>query len=115
KADRQRRPMSRHADDAYVMAEIFAAELRADAHGLGELVDLGLHLDIAEGVAGFASESRQAVQVTGRGELYGLQVHLGRCATDDDCQMIRRTGGGAERQDFFLEEVDQAVMGEQRW
>ena len=49
--DRQRGAMARQADDADVMAEILAAELRADAQRLGQLVDLLLHLQVAEGVA----------------------------------------------------------------
>jgi hypothetical protein len=33
------------------MTEILAAELRADAHLLGQLVDFGFHFEVAEGVA----------------------------------------------------------------
>ena len=42
--------MTREADDAHVMAEVLAAELRANAEPLGHLPDLGFHLQIAVGV-----------------------------------------------------------------
>ena len=51
KPDRQRRAVARHADHPHVVAEILAAELRADAERLRHLQDFLLHLEIAEGVA----------------------------------------------------------------
>ena len=54
-ADGQRCAVARQADDAHIVAEILAAKLRADAHLLGHLVDFRFHLEIAEGMGGFAS------------------------------------------------------------
>ena len=76
-ADWQRCAMARQADNTHVMAEIFAAELRADAQRLGQLVDFGFHFQIAERVAGFRTRRRQAVEIARGGELDGLEVHLG--------------------------------------
>ena len=60
-ADRQRSAMPRQADDAHVVAEILAAELRPDSQGLRHLQHLRLHLEIAEGVAVLAALGRQRV------------------------------------------------------
>ena len=43
--------MARQPDDAHVVAEVLAAELRADPEGLGQLEDLLLELEVAEAVA----------------------------------------------------------------
>jgi hypothetical protein len=51
-ADRQRGAVAGQADDADIVTEILAAELGADAGLLGQLVDLGFHFEVAEGVAG---------------------------------------------------------------
>ncbi len=77
-ADRQRSAVAGQANDTHVMAEILAAELRADAGRLRRLVDFGLHREIAEGVAVFRAFGRQRVEIARRGELDRLQVHLGR-------------------------------------
>ena len=53
--DRQRRAVARQPDHAHVVAEILAAELRADAERLRHLEHLLLHREIAEGVAVLAS------------------------------------------------------------
>lgn len=52
--------MAWQADDTDVVAEVFAAELRTDAHVLGHLVDLFFHLDIAEGAAGGVTFGRSS-------------------------------------------------------
>jgi hypothetical protein len=77
-ADRQRCAVARQADDADIVTEILAAELCADAHLLGQLVDFGFHFEIAESVAGFRACGRQFVEVAGRGELDRLEVHFRR-------------------------------------
>ena len=55
KPDRQRRAVPRQPDHAHVVAEIFAAELRADAERLRHLQHFLLHREIAEGVAVLAA------------------------------------------------------------
>ena len=89
--------MARQADHPHIMAEIFAAELRADANITRQFQHLLFHLDIAEGVAGLVAAGRQGIQPLGGGELHGLQRLFRAGAADDDGQMIRRAGGGAER------------------
>ena len=112
--DRQRGAVARQADDAHVMAEIFAAELRADAGDLSQRRDLGLHREVAEGVAVLAALRRQIVEIMRRGELHGLEIELGRRAADDDRKMIGRAGRCPERQDFLAQELDQAIMRQKR-
>ena len=57
--------MAGEADDADVVAEVLAAELRADADLLGELEDLLLQLQVAEAVAGGGALGGELVQVVG--------------------------------------------------
>jgi len=61
--DRQRSTVTRQTDDAHVMAEIFAAELGADAERLRHLLDLALHVAVAEGVAVFRAALGQRVVI----------------------------------------------------
>ncbi len=49
-ADRQRSAVAGQANHPHVMAEIFAAELRADAKLLGQRENLGFEFEIAEGL-----------------------------------------------------------------
>ena len=102
--------VARQADDAHVMAEIFAAELRPDAQILRQLANLRFHLDVAEGLAVFGALRRQSIEIARRGELHGLEGELGRGAADHDGEVIGRTGGGAQRKDFLFQEGDHAVM-----
>ena len=64
-ADGQRGAMAGQADDADVMAEILATELGADAERAGDLENLLLHLQVAEGMAELAALGRQAVEPLG--------------------------------------------------
>ncbi|MDT4889571.1 hypothetical protein FQZ97_1262800 [compost metagenome] len=47
--------MAWQADNANVVAEILAAELRADAKRLGQFVNLGFHFQITESMTGFGA------------------------------------------------------------
>ena len=76
--DRQRGAVARQPDHPHVVAEIFAAELRADAELLGQLMDLRLELEIAERAASAEPLGRQRVEIAGRGELDGLQRSVPR-------------------------------------
>ncbi len=106
--------MPRQADHAHVVAEILAAELRADAEALRHLQHLGLHREIAERVAVLAPLRRQVVEILGRGELDGLHRQLGRGAADHDRQVIGRARRGAERQHLLLQERRHAVVRQDR-
>ena len=112
--DRQRGAMPRQPHDAHVMAEILAAELRADAEVLGQLVDLGLQRGVADGVAGPVAGGRQPVEVAGGGQLHRLQRRLGGGAADDDGQVVGRAGAGPERLHLLLDEGQQLRLVQHR-
>ena len=106
--------MARQPDHAHVVAEIFAAKLRADAERSRHLQNLALHLLVAKGMAVLGAVVGQRVVIFGGGELDGLHRQLGRGAADDDGKMIRRAGGGAEREYFFFQERQHALAGQDR-
>ena len=103
--DRARRAVARQSDHAHVVAEVLAAELRADPEAARHLEDLGLHVEVAEGMSRSGSRRRQAVEVAGARVLRGLERELGRGPADDDGQVVRRAGGGADRAQLLVEEL----------
>ena len=113
-ADRHRGAVAGDADHAHVVAEILAAELRADAHLAGELQHLLLHLAVADGHALVVALARQVVEIARRGELHRLEVHLGRGAADHDGEVIGRAGRGAEGADLGVEELQQRRLVQHR-
>ena len=64
-ADRQAGAVARQPDHPDVMAEIFAAELRADAEAAGQLQHLGLEIAVAIGLAVFVAGGRQTRRDSG--------------------------------------------------
>ena len=106
--------VARQAHHADVVAEVLAAELRADARLLGELEDLLLELGIAEAAPEIVARRRQRVEVAGRGELRDLERELGRGPADDDREVVGRARRGAEGADLGVEERHQALGVEQR-
>ena len=103
--DRARGAVPREAYDAHVVAEVLAAELRADPERLGQLEDLLLQLEVAEAVRGQRALGREVVEVVRRGVLRGLERELRRRTADHHGQVVRRAGGGAERADLLVEEL----------
>ena len=114
KTDRQRRAVTRHPDHAHVMAEILAAELRADAERLRHLQNFLLHLQIAEGVAVGRALGGQRVEIARGRQLHRLHAEFSRGATDHDRQMIGRASRRAERQNLLLQERQQAIFCQHR-
>ena len=108
-ADRTRGAVARQADDADVEREPFAAELRADAEGVRDLQELGLEGEVAEGAAVLVARSRERVVVVGRGQLDGLHGRLGGGAADDEGEVVRRAGRGAERLHLLGQELDEGL------
>ncbi len=108
--DRHAGAMPRQADDAHVVAEIFAAELRADAHLARQRQHLLLEIAVAEGLARGIALARQRIEIAAARELHGLQIHLGRGAADDDREVIGRAGRGAEGADLLVEEFEQRIV-----
>ena len=88
--------MAGQADDAHVEGEVLAAELGADAGLLGELEELGLELEVAEGAAALVAGGGQGVVVFRGRELHRLEVHFRGGAADDNGEVVGRAGGGAE-------------------
>src|SRR5690606_26503131 len=99
--DRATGAVAGESHHTYVVAEVLAAELGADAGRLGELEHPPLELDVAEAVAGRRPRGGQAIEVAGRCELGGLERELGGRAADRDRQVVRRAGGGAEGLDLL--------------
>ena len=112
--DRARRAVAREPDHAHVVAEVLAAELRADAELLRELQHLLLELDVAEAAAELVAGARERVEVARRRELRGLQRLLGRRAADHEREVVRRARGGAERAQLLVEPAHQRVGIEER-
>ena len=106
--------MPRQPDDPDVVAEVLAAELRADAEPLGEREHLGLQLVVAEPVPDRGPRRRQVVEVVGGGVLRGLQGVLRGRAADDQGEVVRRAGGRAQRADLLLEVGHQPGRAEHR-
>src|SRR5699024_8090036 len=72
--DRQGPVVSGQADDAHIVAEVFAAELRTEAEVLGELEDRLLERLVTEAVPGdCVAGRRKVVEVVGAGEYRGLE------------------------------------------
>ena len=78
------------------MAEVLAPELRTDAELLGLRPDLGLHLEIAEGMPVGRSVHRQPVEVLGARVFGDLERILRARAAHDNGEVIRRARGRAE-------------------
>ena len=76
--DRTGRTVTGQTDDTDIMGEVLAAELGSEPDVAGSLEKLLLQLDVAECAAELVSGGRQVVVVFGGGELYGLEVGLGR-------------------------------------
>src|SRR5690606_11616621 len=68
-----------------------------------------LELDVAERAAELVARARQVVERAAARELHGLQRRLGGAAADDDREVVRRAGRGAERADLPLQEGHQRV------
>src|SRR3954453_17512990 len=102
-------------DDAAVVAEVLAAELRADAEGLRQLEDLLLHLDVAEPVTGAVTGCRQRVEVVRARILRRLDCELRTRAADDGREVIRGARGGAERPQLLVEKRQHALLIEHRF
>ena len=104
--DGQRGAVAGEADDADVVAEVLAAELRADAELAGQAEDLLLELGVAEAVTGHrVAARREGVEVLGAGVLRCLEGELGARAADDDGEVVGRAGRGAEAAELLVEEA----------
>ena len=101
--------LPRQADHADIVAEVLAAELRANAHLAGHLQNGLLHLQVTEAATVLVTGSVEVVQVLGRGELHGLQVGFSGSTTDDESEVVRRTGSSAQTLDLGFNEGHQSL------
>ena len=106
--------MPGEADDADVVAEVFAAELRADADVPGHFEHLLLHADVAECMRGLAALGRQRIEILGGRQLARFEAQLRRRAADHDREMVGRARGGAEGFDPRLEIREQLLRVQNR-
>ena len=102
---RQAGPVPGEPDDPDVVTEVLPAELGADAELLGQLEDLGLEVEVTEGVRAHRALGRERVEVLGRGVLRGLEGELRARPADDDGEVVGRAGRGAERAELLVEEA----------
>ena len=96
--------VARQADNADVVAEVFTAKLCAETNVVGFAQEFLFEFQVAEGAARLIARCGQVVVIVGRGELDGEQVLLGRCAANDDGDVVGRTGSRAERLHLANEE-----------
>ena len=108
--DRQGGTVAGQAHHPHVVAEVLAAELGTDAELPGQLEHLLLQLGVAEAVAGGGIPGlRELVEVLGARVLGCLEGELGAGAADDDGQVVRGAGSGAEAAQLLVEEAHHRV------
>ena len=106
--------MTRATDNADIVDKIFAAELCADASLLANVQHLFFHFEVAENASAFRTGRRNIIQVTAACELHHVRIHFGACATDNNCQMIRRARCRSEGFHLIGEEFFQRLRVEER-
>ena len=114
-ADRAGGSVTRQANHADVVGEVFAAELRAKAEILRFQQQLLLQLNIAERLAVLVTFGGQAIVVARGGQLHGFQRRFRRGAANHKGDMVRRTGRGAEGAHLLNQVVFQLRRGNQRF
>jgi hypothetical protein len=97
-------------DYADVVSEILAAELCAETDLVSLLEELLFEVDVAEGASSLVACCRQRVVVLDRSELHGEEVLLSRCATDNECDVVRRTSRCTEALHLLYEEGEQGAL-----
>mmetsp|Transcript_3862 Transcript_3862/g.10983 ORF Transcript_3862/g.10983 Transcript_3862/m.10983 type:complete len:508 (-) Transcript_3862:112-1635(-) len=113
-ADRAGGPVPGHPDDADVVDEVLAPELRPDPEAVADLQHPLLPPDVAVGAAVVVALPGEAVEVAGGGQLHGLEAQLRREAPDDDGQVVRGARRRAQRHNLLSEELLQSLGVQQR-
>ena len=103
-------PMSRQSYDPHVVGEGFAPELRSESNLVRLEEQSLLELDIAEGTSRVVAGGGQRIIVVGRGEFDGEEVLLGRGASDDKGNMVRRAGCRSETAHLLNEKRNERVL-----
>mmetsp|Transcript_13912 Transcript_13912/g.29698 ORF Transcript_13912/g.29698 Transcript_13912/m.29698 type:complete len:690 (-) Transcript_13912:273-2342(-) len=99
-------PVPRQANDADVVTKVLAPELRPDAKVPRHVQNVIFPFDVPEGAAGRVRISfrRQGIVILRRGQLDRLEVLFRAKTSDNDRQVVRRTGRRADRFDVRLQE-----------
>ena len=101
------------ANDSYVMREIFAAELGADSGFDTEFQNLLFKVEVTKRPTQIVSGSREVIEVVATREFDCFQGEFRGQASDDQGQMVRRAGRGAERADFLCDKRTQGFWIQQ--
>ena len=109
-SDGARGAVARQADDADVVGQIFAAELRSKPDFLGFLEQFFFQVDVAEGASRLVARRGQRIVVFNRREFHRQQVLLCRSATNHKRDVVGRTGRRAKRFHLFDEERQQRAL-----
>ena len=112
-ADRAGCAVAGQANNAHIVAEVFAAKLRANADFVTHFEDLFFHFEIAESLAVFIALRGQGVEIFGTCEFGGFEGVFCGCAANDEGEVIGRAGGCAEFAQAQVDEVAQAFGIEQ--
>eukprot|EP00123_Amoebidium_parasiticum_P000658 comp11521_c0_seq1/m.5971 comp11521_c0_seq1/g.5971 ORF comp11521_c0_seq1/g.5971 comp11521_c0_seq1/m.5971 type:complete len:414 (+) comp11521_c0_seq1:338-1579(+) len=112
-ADRAGGAVAGQTDDSDIVGKVLAAKLRTNAGFLAQLVNLLLELNVPESPAEVVAGSWQVIIVSGRAQLDGLQVLLGRHATHHDAQVVGGAGRRAQRLDLLVQELHEGCGVEQ--
>ena len=93
---RTRRTVTRQTDDTHIVCEVLAAELCTETDLMRLFQNLLFEFHVAECAPRGITRGRQVVIIMSRSQLHGEQVLFGRCAADNECDMIRRTSSRTE-------------------
>ena len=102
--------VTRQANHANIVSQIFATELCAQTYLICLLKQLVFEVDIAECTAGFVAGGRQIVVVLNAGKLHCEQILFSRSAANHKCDVIRRTSCSAQSLHLFNQERKQSAL-----
>jgi len=91
----------RQANHANIMGEVFAAKLRANAELATGFEQRRFQRCIAKRLPQFVSAGRQVVVIFCRSQFGNLLRLIGRETAHNEGDVVRRTGGGAQRFHLF--------------
>src|SRR5947207_1641044 len=92
------------------MREVFAAKLGTNAALAGQCEDFFLKLKIPESPPASGAGGGEVVEISCRGQLDGFQAGFRGGAADDNGNVIRRAGGGAEVLQMGIDECGKVKL-----
>ena len=100
------------ANDAYVVAEIFASKLSSNTGGSTHFEDAFFPFEIAVGAAGGVALGGEVVEVADGGEFDGFHGGFGGGSANDKGEVIGGAGGGTDVKEFGADEFGELVFVE---